>query len=158
MTERSLESYFADWETEAFGFGYGSGEEYTLAALKTFFATVGEGEPEDRQHCYDYKKLEAALTPTVAWLLINALCRWKVDVIEYGTSPRYAWLTEPGRKLKEFFALKSVDELVDICCADCGDNPGCGPDHCNCGPEGYEKNRVCPNPFFPRRNHRAVDG
>lgn len=146
--ERTLESYFADWETEAFGFGYGTGEEHTLGALKTFFATVGKDEPQDRQHCYDYQKLETALTPTVAWLLINVLA--KADVIEYGTSPRYAWLTDSGVKLKEFLATKSVEELIDICCADCGENPGCGPTHCNCGPRGYDPIRVCPNPFFQR--------
>ena len=150
-TDRTLESYFADWESNAFGFGYGTGEEHTLAAIKTFFATVGEGEPDDRKHCYDNRKLEDALTPTVAWLLINALAKWDVDVIEYGTSPRFAWLTKNGVRLKDFLATKSVDELVDICCADCGENPGCGTNHCNCGPRGYDKERVCPNPFFPRR-------
>lgn len=146
--ERTLESYFADWEDHAFGMGYGTGEEHTLAALKTFFATVGQGEPEDRQHCYDYQKLEAALTPTVAWLLINALCKWEVDVIEYGTSPRFAWLNDNGIKLKEFFATKTVDELVAIC-SGAETEYGCGPNYCNCGPDGVV--RVCPNPFFPRR-------
>lgn len=149
--ERTPESYFADWESHAFGFGYGSGEGHILAAVKTFFATVGKDEPADRQHCYDYQKLEAALTPTVAWLLINALAKWDVDVIEYGTSPRYAWLTDNGIKLRDFIAAKSVEDLADICCADCGENPGCGPRTCNCGPHGYDENRVCPNPFFPRR-------
>lgn len=32
--ERTLESYFADWESSAFGLGYGTGEPHTLAALK----------------------------------------------------------------------------------------------------------------------------
>lgn len=147
--ERTIESYFADWESEVFGRGYGKGEPHTLAALKTFFATVGSGEPADRQNCYNFQALEAALSPTVAWLLINTLCQ--ANVIEYGTSPRFAWLTNPGEKLKEFLATKTVDELVYICCAECGDNPGCGPRHCNCGPDGYEEGRACPNPFFYRR-------
>lgn len=150
-TERTLESYFADWETDVFGIGYGSGEPHTLAALKIFFATVGQGEAADRQHCYNYERLEVALTPTVAWLLINTLV--KANVIEYGTSPRFAWLTEPGKKLKAFLATKSVDELVDICCAGSDENYYCGPSHCNCGPQGFEEGRVCANPFFYCRNY-----
>lgn len=146
--ERTLESYFADWESEAFGYGYGSGERHTLGALKSFFQAIGR---DDNPDAYEYEKLDAAVGKTVAWLLINTLCQWKIDVIEYGTSPRYGWLNVHGVKLKHFLASKSVDELVDICCADCGENPGCGVNHCNCGPDGYDDKRVCPNPFFPRR-------
>lgn len=91
--------YFADWESHAFGFGYGTGEPHTIGALKTFMGAVGRA---DAPHAYDYEKLEAACGPVAAWLLINALCRHGVDVIEYGTSPRYGWLTEEGRKLKAF--------------------------------------------------------
>ena len=140
-----------DWEGNAFGFGYGSGERHTPAAVKTFFATVGTGESPDRSHCYDYQRLEATLTSTVAWLLINAFCRHDVDVIEYGTSPRYGWLTDEGRALKAYVDSKSLDELVAICTGRTEDDTPCYPDACNCGPNGYEKGRKCPNPFWKSR-------
>ncbi len=146
--DRSIESYFADWEGEAFGFGYGTGEPHTLAALKAFFAAIGR---DDSPTAYDYEKLEAAVGATVAWLLINILCKWNIDVIEYGTSPRYGWLTKNGEKLQAFLATKSVDELLEVCCV-AETEYGCGPNTCNCGPEGYDEKRVCPNPFFPRRS------
>lgn len=142
---------FADWESTAFGFGYGTGEEHVLAALKTFFETVQEC---DGPQTYDYRELEAALTPTVAWLLINRLCQ--VDIIEYGSSPRFAWLTEEGKHLKYFIMSKTVTELETICCDRGDDFNVCYPDACNCGPNGYEKERVCVNPFWPdkRRAYR----
>lgn len=148
---KTLEQNFADWESGVFGFGYGTGEEHTLAALKTFFENVHE---RDGSQVYDHRELEAALTPTVAWLLINRLCQ--VDVIDYGTSPRFAWLTEEGKRLKEFVASKSVAELETICCDRSEDYIVCFPDCCNCGPNGYEQGRVCVNPFWPdkRRSHR----
>lgn len=90
---KTLEQNFADWEGNAFGFGYGTGEPHTLRALKGFFDALGT---ENGAHCYNYEKLEEALTAPVAWLLINILCRHGADVIEYGTSPRYGWLTTEG--------------------------------------------------------------
>ncbi len=35
-----------------------------------------------------------------------------------------------------------------ICHTDRGDE--CDRVNCNCGPQGYEKGRVCPNPFWGR--------
>lgn len=150
MTEPTNKN-FADWESTAFGFGYGTGEGHVLAALKTFFETVRE---RDGSQVYDYRELEAAMPPATAWLLINRLCQ--IDVIEYGTSPRFAWLTEEGRRLKEFITSKTVDELEAICCERGDDFNVCYPDACNCGPEGYEEGRVCVNPFWPdkRRAYR----
>lgn len=100
---KTIEQYFADWESNAFGFGYGTGEPHTLAALKGFFGAMGRNDNPD---AYDYRTLEAALTPTVAWLMINALCR--EDVIEYGTSSRGGWLTPTGKALKTFVDSKST--------------------------------------------------
>lgn len=148
---KTVDEHFRDWEAHAFGFGYGTGEPHTLAALKTFMSTVGVGEPPDRHHCYDHTKLGAALTPTVAWFLINALCRYGIDIIEYGTSPRYAWLTNEGKALRSFIATKSVDELVAICCRYDEGYTHCSPGVCNCGPHGYEAGLKCNNPFWKNR-------
>lgn len=145
---KSIEDSFRDWESNVFGFGYGSGEEHTLAALKTFLATVGEGEPEDRARCYDYKKLEAACGPQVAWLLINTLAHHRADMFNYGTSPRFGWLEPTGERLKAFVVGKTVDELVAICCEGDENYNVCYPDACNCGEGGYEKGRKCLNPFW----------
>ncbi len=143
QTARTLESYFVDWESEVFGFGYGTGEPHTIPALRTFFVLC---PPPDADHRgYDYQALEHALTPTVAWLLINAL--GKADIIEYGTSPRYAWLTEKGYRLREFMLSKTPDELVALVCEFDQEQPHCGPRNCNCGPNGYREG-PCPNPFY----------
>lgn len=143
-----IEQSFIDWESMAFGFGYGSGEEHVLGALKGFFDAMGV---DDRPTSYDYQKLEAALGPAVAWLMINALCHR--DIIEYGTSPRFGWLTPEGERLKAFVDNKSVDELVMLCCGRDDDYNVCYPDACNCGPNGYEEGRVCVNPFWKVRRH-----
>lgn len=140
---KPIEQSFADWESHAFGYGYGTGEEHVLRVLKAFVAAIGR---DDAPHAYDYQALEAAVTAPVAWLLINRLCQ--VDAIEYGTSPRYGWLTQEGEALRKFIDSKTVEELETICCARTEDDPGCGPDSCNCGPDGYDKNRLCYNPFW----------
>jgi hypothetical protein len=143
---KTIEHSFIDWEATAFGFGYGTGEFYILAALKKFMETT-----ERRDDCiflYDYKELETVLGPTVAWLMINALCR--VDVLEYGSSPRFGWLTQAGEKLKAFVDSKSAQVLADLCSERAEDYIVCYPDACNCGPKGYEQGRVCQNPFWQR--------
>lgn len=148
---KTPEQYFADWEGYVFGFGYGSGEPHTVPALRAFLELCDEGE---RGHCYDFRRLEAALTPPVAWLLINALCRYGVDIIEYGTSPRFAWLTPEGERLKAFMLSKPTEELIAL--AATNDDP-CYPNACNCGPDGYDPARVCQNPFW-RRHPKPVVG
>lgn len=140
---KSIEQSFADWEGDVFGFGYGTGEEHTIPALKTFFEAIGV---DDRPSSYDYTKLEAACGPAVAWLLVNALCH--AGIIEYGTSPRFAWLTKEGEALKAFMATKTADELYEICASQPEDYVACYPNACNCGPNGYEKGRKCTNPFW----------
>ena len=140
---KPIEQSFSDWESHVFGFGYGTGEEHIFRSLKGFFDAFGnDAGPES----YDHEKLETAVGAPVAWLLINVLCRF--DIIEYGTSPRYGWLTPEGKRLREFVAGKTVGELEEIVCSRTEDNPPCAPDCCNCGPNGYEKGKVCPNPFW----------
>lgn len=102
---------FKKWETENITYGYGTGESHIFAAMKTFMELVpAEDDPKGR--CYDNRVLEAALTPTVAWLLICLFCR--AALIEYGTSPRCGWLTQEGYAMKTYLASRTVDELVNI--------------------------------------------
>jgi hypothetical protein len=136
--EKSLDDHFFDWEGHVFGYGYGSGEPHTIPALKTFFAAIPESQ-------YDYEVLEAAVNPTVAWLLINTLCH--ANIIEYGTSPRYGWLTTEGLALKAYIDARDAETLMSGL-GRSEDYYGCYPDHCNCdaGP--------CHNPFWV--NHTRV--
>lgn len=142
--QKSLDDNWTDWEASAFGYGYGTGEAHILPALKTWFAAVGR---DDAAHGYDHETLERECGPLVAWLLINVLCR--VNIIEYGTSPRYGWLTPEGEQLKAYIDSKSVEDLYDLTCRD-ENYTHCYPDACNCGPQGYEAGRKCNNPFWSR--------
>lgn len=145
ILKKTAVDHFRDWESSTFGFGYGSGEPHIIIALRRFFELCNEG---DSGHSYDYEKLESALTPTVAWLLINILC--KVDIIEYGTSPRFAWLTSKGERLKEFVLSHTSEELITIACGDDEGHTPCYPDACNCREEGCVKRKgaICQNPFW----------
>jgi hypothetical protein len=139
---KSLEENFIDWECSAFGFGYGSGEIHVLPALKKFFDLCPENA------AYDYQVLEHKLTPTVAWLLINTLASDSVGCLQYGTSPRGAWLTKRGKALKAFIASKTARELIRLVTCHPIDYNVCYPNSCNCSPVGYIKGKVCDNPFW----------
>lgn len=135
---KTLDESFRDWEADVFGFGYGSGEPHTLGALKTFLAAIPERP-------YNYEVLERACGAQVAWLLINTLCH--AHMIEYGTSPRFGWLTPRGEGLKRYVDARSLEELLEVVSCD-EEYVHCYPKTCNCGAEGYEVGRVCPNPFW----------
>lgn len=136
---KSIEESFTDWEAYVFGFGYGTGEEFTLPALKNFLEAIPvEGH-------YDHNDLGKVFGPLPAWLLINILC--DARIIEYGTSPRYGWLTPQGKRLREFVAERSSESLYELTCRD-EDYNICRPGTCNCGPNGYEQGRKCGNPFW----------
>ena len=139
---KTLSEYFRDWEADTFGFGYGTGETFVLLALKTFFAAIGR---EDSSRSYDYEKLEQAVTPIVAWLLINALCR--KGIIDYGTSPRYGWLSTGGEELQTFIKECTTEELYDICTNHDENYIHCGKNYCNCDPD-VSDNHKCANPFW----------
>ena len=100
---------FQDWEDSVFGYGYGTGEKYIIPALKRFLELCNEG-PDGI--CYDFEIIENELTPTVAWLLITILSN--DEIIDYGTSPRFGWLTDRGIALKEFVMKYSGQELYDM--------------------------------------------
>ena len=133
---KTIEKHFAEWESHVFGFGYGTGEPHVLAALKGFMTAVGrEGSP----NAYEYEALERAVTAPVAWLLINALCH--ADIIEYGTSPRFGWLTPQGEALEAFTDFCTVERLEAMCAVESIDH--CVPEFCNCGPDGYSAEKLC---------------
>lgn len=140
---KTPDDYFHDWESSVFGYGYGSGEEHVIPALWKFMGRIcADG-------CYKYDELERAVSPTVAWLLINALCH--ADLIEYGSSPRFGWLTDTGKALKAYMDSKTVEELLAALNRD-HEYSECYRDHCNCERED------CRNPFWvdanPRGNNR----
>jgi len=139
---KSLDQNWIDWEAYAFGYNYGSGEGHIFPALKTFLAAC----PMDGS--YDYKQLETALTPTVAWLLINRLCAHDLDMLEYGTSPRFGWLTDRGKALKQYLDNKTAEQLYELMSHSSDDHHYCTPDYCNCGPQGFQEGVKCNNPFW----------
>lgn len=107
---KTTEHHFIDWESDVFGHGYGSGEQYTLKALKDFLNLCPVYE--DFGTNYHYKALEKELTPVVAWLMLNILL--KTDILEYGTSPRHGWLTGEGVSLKRFIENKNYLPTVEL--------------------------------------------
>lgn len=146
IPDKTPEAYFADWESHVFGFGYGTGEEFIIPKLRRFFELTLNGPFQTN---YDHRELEKELEPATAWLLINQLC--SVDAIDYGTSPRCGWLTEEGKRLREFMLERTNENLLEIVCSRSENDTVCSPDYCNCGPNGYVKGRVCNNPFWPKR-------
>jgi hypothetical protein len=63
--------------------------------------------------------------------MINILC--KADILDYGTSPRYGWLTyEKGKLLGDYLENKTADELYDLVMSTTEDTPMCGSNYCNC--------------------------
>ena len=143
---KSIDDNFSDWWSNTFRFGYGTGEQYTLPALRVFLEAC-DGQNDQ----YQFQEMEGALGPLAAWLMIDAMCR--VDAVEYGTSPRYGWLTPEGKSLRAFIRSKTDDELSVLTARD-ETYIFCAPDYCNCGPDGYEKGRVCDNPFWPRSHSK----
>lgn len=130
---KTLDDNFRDWEGSTFGFGYGSGEPHVVPALKTFMDLLND------QRNYDYRVLEERFGPLAAWLLINALCH--ADMIEYGVSPRFGWLTRKGEALRAYIETRSADELLEVLNYD-QDYIHCYPTHCNCD------DGKCSNPFW----------
>ena len=142
--EKTLDQYWIDWESHVFGFGYGSGEPHIIPALKRFMELCNTGPLNTS--C-DHVILEKELGPAVAWLLINCLCRHGVDIIEYGTSPRYGWLGNCGIALRQYLASKTSEELIALVCDRNEYYIPCYPDACTCG-NGYQEVVICKNPFW----------
>jgi hypothetical protein len=139
--KRITDKDFIDWESHVFGYGYGTGEQYTIEGLRIFFELCNENTGT----AYDHEKLEERMTAPTTWLFINILC--KAGIIEYGTSPRHGWLTKAGEMLKDYMLSKTFNELYEMVTNDSGS--GCFPDLCQCGTES--KKETC-NPLFKREN------
>jgi len=98
---------FRIWEDKWFGYGYGSGEKPVLKALKQFVELLEDGRK------YDHEEMEKKMGKQVFWLVLNVMCH--SDFIEYGTSPRYGWLTQDkGGPFAEYIKSRSVDELYEV--------------------------------------------
>ena len=108
-----IEEHFIDWEGHVFGLGYGTGEHHIIPALKAFLAEI------PHEGAYDHEVLEKRLGGAVTWFLITTLC--KADILEYGSSPRFAWLTPQGQRLKSFIDARSAEELIGL--LDAGTEP-----------------------------------
>lgn len=132
---KTEEDWFRDWHSEYMGYGYGTGEQHTIPALKLFLGSIPE------EGAYDYRELEEAMDPAALWLLIGILCA--CDVIEYGGSPRFGWLSTRGKWLKGFCDGKSDQELYGIATMDTTCYTPCFSDQCQC-PE------PCNNPMFKK--------
>jgi len=104
--EKMTKKDFILWENEIFGYGYGTGELSILKVLKKFMDVI------PKEESYDYEILEKILSPEVTWLLINILCH--SDIIEYGCSPRFGWLSDRGKELQLFLKLYTTEELYEI--------------------------------------------
>lgn len=129
MTDKN----FIDWESHVFGFGYGTGEPYIIEAFKMFFKNLEDGR------IYNYERLEKKLGGTSTWFLINTL--GQSDLIDYGTSSRFGWLTEKGEALKEYFDTHNKDELYEILMSRT-------EDYILCSPDCHQCDTPCNNPLF----------
>ena len=99
---------FLEWEDKVFGYGYGTGEGPVMEALMKFFDTF-KGDS-----MYDYEVIEEKLGKATTWLLINTLCSANADILEYGTSPRYGFLTVKGELLRGYLQDKKLNEVYEL--------------------------------------------
>lgn len=133
-----MDKQFKQWEGRVFGAGYGTGEMPILKAVKVFFDNL------DDDRSYDFEKMEKKLGDTVTWLLINAFD--KGNIIEWGTSARFGWLTSCGEYVRDFIKGKTPEELYEIVMSDdeticeCdGDMKEKGHEACGKNPMVHEK-------------------
>jgi len=132
------EEQFVEWEMRTFGAGYGTGELPILKAVKTFFDSL------ENNRSYDYEELESKLGGATTWLLINAFD--KANIIEWGTSSRYGWITSCGENIRDFIKRKTPEELYkllmsdreSICMCD-GEIKDIGHENCGKNPMVNEK-------------------
>ena len=65
----------------------------------------------------------------------------KAGIIEYGTSPRFGWLSPRGKILQQYLATKTADDLVEMIVEWDDNDPRCWPNVCQC-------DVPCENPLF----------
>lgn len=145
---KTIEQHFYDWFSGVFEYGYGSGDEPMLVALRDFMTCC---KPPNGS--YDYRDLEAKMGKIVTWLMINTLCH--AGIIEYGTSPRFGWLTPQGNAVRTYLCDRPWEQVTaayeTIQTMECGDYVSCFPDHCNC-----EEGHKCANPFFKNKQTKVI--
>jgi hypothetical protein len=103
------ELQFIEWESKVFGAGYGTGELPIMKSVKIFFECFNNNS-------YDHEILEKALGDSVTWLLINLFNHY--NIIEWGTSARYGWLTSSGEYVRDFIKDKTPEELYELLMTD----------------------------------------
>lgn len=141
---KTIEQHFIDWESHVFGYGYGSGEEHTIPLIKAFLECC----KTDKNGIYDYRELEATIGAPQTWLMINALCH--ANIIEYGSSPRFGFLSNHGSSLKKFTDAQDPFDLVSYVTEVDEDYIRCMPSYCNC--DGVvDREAGCANPFWEQR-------
>lgn len=96
---------------EMCGYGYGTGEYVIVPLIKKFLTLCKAND-----YKYDHSEIEKKLGQAITWFLINGLC--KLDVIEYGTSPRFAWISGDKEDLVHAIVKSSDDELYKIATMD----------------------------------------
>jgi len=134
------DKHFREWEQDAFGYGYGTGEAHILPALHAFLLHLEDG------HAYTAHAMEDGLGGPVAWLLINILCR--THILDYGTSPRYGFLTPQGVRLRVYVLSKTPEELYEIVTQEMDPaHPLCSRTYCNCD-DGTDDVGCQHNPLF----------
>jgi len=134
---------------------YGSGEQYVVPALKEFlsyykreaFAPLGIDEFVTNLS----QPPLATLTPATIWMLVNTLNAF--DILDYGTSPRYGWLTDQGFELKKYLDDNTVEHILDVLFQEHESTKGImfpcshGDIMCCCEDRDDEKGIRCINPF-----------
>lgn len=83
--------------------GYGTGEEHTIPLVYKFMELLEDGR------LYNFEVMEEVLGKVVAWVLIELLSN--CDLIEWGTSSRFGWLTTRGEELRDMVGKFTQAEM-----------------------------------------------
>jgi len=158
ISEKTLDNYFYDWFGEVFGYLYGTGEQYVVPALKEFlsyykreaFAPLGIDELVTNLS----QPPLTTLTPATIWMLVNTLNAY--DILDYGISPRYGWLTDEGFELRKYLDDHSVRHILDVLFQEhestknvmMSCNVGTTIYSCSCEDRDVDKGIRCINPFI----------
>lgn len=117
MTLTDDDRMFASLCSDKLGWGAYGGDEALYPALRSFLMwctpSEGSGVP-----AYDYRDVSEVIGAAAAWLLVYALVR--ADLVEYGTSPRFGWLTPEGCWLRDYVKNRTPEQLADVHQADDG--------------------------------------
>lgn len=85
--------------------GYGTGEQYTIPIMYKFMELLAE-------RSYDFQVMSVAFGEVTTWVLIELLAR--CDLIDWGTSSRFGWITERGEQLRDMMRKFTQEEMYEI--------------------------------------------